>query len=244
MASLSKKMSARGGMCVRPSRLVLLGMVVMIILICQLMQSMHATFVAGLLRPAPETSSGRGFDPDASMVFLDQRLDTALAVSTIATAARLIAAEGLVALPRAFGAADLVFTFGSRSLAPFVSNLLSSLVRANMTSVLVGALDDDLFAACQSAHVPVLRITGGGIAGYFRKQYDVFKQMGARKARFLVTLLSVVPRGVWVCDADVAFLRGPPASLLGDPSLASADVLLSSDCIDLPADVRRSSARA
>ena len=140
---------------------------------------------------------------------------------------------------------DLLVTFGSMALAPFLSSLLSTLVRLNVTSLVVGALDAELHDACMAAHVPVLRIDGGAAAsssGYFRKDYGAFKKMGARKARFLATLLAAVGAGgaggLWVCDADVSFLRPPSTELAMRPSLAAADVLLSTDCIDLAADRR------
>jgi hypothetical protein len=168
--------------------------------------------------------------------------------SSIRSLARAMDRGGLQGfLASITSADDLLFTFGSASLAPFVSNWLSSLARAGVHAVLVGALDEALHAACVAARVPVVRIHQGeeSRAGYIRKDYELFKRMGARKVAFLVMLLRAAPsRGVWVCDADVAFLRAPPPSLVHAPPLAAADVLLSTDCLDMRADERGECARA
>ena len=169
----------------------------------------------------------------------------AVAALPFAALAKAISGGGVAALAAAMAPGqDLLVTFGSMALAPFLSSLLSTLVRLNVTSLVVGALDAELHDACMAAHVPVLRIDGGAAAssGYFRKDYGAFKKMGARKARFLATLLAAVGAGgaggLWVCDADVSFLRPPSTELAMRPSLAAADVLLSTDCIDLAADRR------
>ena len=168
-----------------------------------------------------------------------------VAALPFAALAKAISGGGVAALAAAIAPGqDLLVTFGSMALAPFLSSLLSTLVRLNVTSLVVGALDAELHDACIAAHVPVLRIDGGAAAssGYFRKNYGAFKKMGARKARFLATLLAAVGAGggggLWVCDADVSFLRPPSTELAMRPSLAAADVLLSTDCIDLAADRR------
>lgn len=165
-----------------------------------------------------------------------------------ATLARAVAERGLDALATTLAPdQDLLVTFGSMALAPFISSLLSALARVNVSSVLVGALDAELYAACIAVRVPVLLIEGGVVqlggsaaadgkdasSGYFRKDFQAFKKMGARKARFLARLLGAAPRGLWVCDADVSFLRAPPPQLVEHPLLRQADVLLSTDCIDL-----------
>ena len=145
---------------------------------------------------------------------------------------------------------DLMVTFGTSSLAPFVSNWLSSLAMKGVTNILVGALDEQLYQACLLARVPVERIdlhkSGSAIegdAGYIRKDYDRFKQMGKLKVQFLNRLLEHAPNGVWVCDADMVFLRPPTRSLVENHDLGAADVLLSTDCLDLPADERGECAR-
>ena len=155
---------------------------------------------------------------------------------SISTLAERVKLHGIIALNSTKD--DLIVTFGSSSLAPFVSNLLSSLARADVSSLLVGALDEAIYNACVAARVPVLRIDGTGPSGYFRKDYDAFKRMGARKVAFIVAILRVAPRGVWVSDADVAFFRAPSTSVVNQPLLRHADVLLSSDCIDIPRDRR------
>ena len=121
-----------------------------------------------------------------------------VAALPFAALAKAISGGGVAALAAAIAPGqDLLVTFGSMALAPFLSSLLSTLVRLNVTSLVVGALDAELHDACIAAHVPVLRIDGGAAAssGYFRKNYGAFKKMGARKARFLATLLAAVGAG-------------------------------------------------
>ena len=58
--------------------------------------------------------------------------------------------------------------------------------------------------------------------------------------RFLSALLGAVhpDSGVWVCDADMVWLAAPPEQWIRQAALLQADVLLSSDCLDLAADGR------
>ena len=89
--------------------------------------------------------------------------------------------RGLPSLASAINPTQDLFVFGSSSLAPFVSNWLSALAIRGTTSVLVGALDDELYAACVAARVPVIHIGqnhGRGDPGYIRKDYGRFKRMG------------------------------------------------------------------
>ena len=138
---------------------------------------------------------------------------------------------------------NLFVTFGSSSLAPFVSNWVSALADAGVPWVLVGALDVELHAACDAEHIPAVLIntttsSDRSAETYIRKDYARFKVMGARKVRFLTTLLEAMPSaGLWVCDADMVFLKPPPASFMTTASLAAADVALSTDCLDLKADL-------
>ena len=173
-----------------------------------------------------------------------QQVQLNAAVAKVAELASRVAASGLANLSAALGPGDVMVTFGSASLAPFVANWLSALVRAGSTSLLVGALDDGLLAACVAARVPVVRIPdavgAGGGAGYIRKDWGAFKSLGLRKVRFLEQLLVAVGgrHGVWACDADMVWTSSPPPSLTAHPSLAGADVLISTDCLDLRADAR------
>ena len=62
------------------------------------------------------------------------------------------------------------------------------------------------------------------------------------KVRFLANLLQHITGGVWVCDSDMVFLQ-PPHSPAFKQRLTAADVLLSTDCLDLSADARGECAR-
>ena len=160
--------------------------------------------------------------------------------------ARAVGDGGLNRLSSILADGDELFvTFGSSNLAPFVSNLLSSLASVGVSNLLVGALDESLHIACVTACVPSVRIDEASTASsrggeYIRKDYSAFKKMGVLKTRFLSLLLHAAPTiSVWVCDADVAFISKPsPSQLVNSPSLLPADVLLSTDCLDLKADDR------
>lgn len=197
-----------------------------------------------LLPPSPSGATS------SSVTAAEHGLSTCEAPHSAATAAlaRDVAAGGLARLgARLKHDEELFVTFGNSALAPFVSNLLSTLAQHGVSNILVGALDAGLHEACVAACVPAVRIDEAAAAGdanarseYIRKDYSAFKKMGTRKVGFLAQLLAAVPHvGVWVCDADVAFLRPPHPSLLtAAPALASADVFLSTDCLDLAADER------
>ena len=104
--------------------------------------------------------------------------------------------DGLAGLNSTLGAGDdLLLTFGSVSLASFVTNWVESLRGAGEWRLLVGALDDELLAHMSGAGAPAVRIGGGdvGAGAYFRKDYEVFKKMGARKVGFLAALADAAP---------------------------------------------------
>jgi hypothetical protein len=71
------------------------------------------------------------------------------ATSDIASFARALASDGLPAISTRLdgSTSDLLLTFGSWSLAPFVSNWVSSLAVLGETLMVVGALDDQLRVA-------------------------------------------------------------------------------------------------
>ena len=90
-------------------------------------------------------------------------------------------------LSRILGTADLFITFGSSSLLPFVLNWVGTLRHHGVWRLMVGALDEEMRAACEASGVPSLGIGAanqqGGASGYFRKDYEAFKRMGLAKVR-------------------------------------------------------------
>ena len=195
--------------------------------------SEHDGRIAAELRPPPPHPPLPPPPPKSS-----PRASTSARYAALASA---VSRDGLAGLNSTLGARDdLLLTFGSVSLASFVTNWVESLRGAGEWRLLVGALDDELLGTVSHAGAPAVRIGGGEVGGgaYFRKDYEVFKKMGARKVGFLAALADAAPAGIWVCDADMVWLRPPPAELVHRAALAGGDVLLSTDCLDLRGDER------
>ena len=171
--------------------------------------SEHDGRIAAELRPPPPHPPLPPPPPKSS-----PRASTSARYAALASA---VSRDGLTGLNSTLGARDdLLLTFGSVSLASFVTNWVESLRGAGEWRLLVGALDDELLAQISGAGAPAVRIGGGEVGGgaYFRKDYEVFKKMGARKVGFLAALADAAPAGIWVCDADMVWLRPPPAELV------------------------------
>ena len=103
------------------------------------------------------------------------------------TLAAVVQRGGMANLSMALGTADLFITFGSSSLLPFVLNWVGTLRHHGVWRLMVGALDEEMRAACEASGVPSLRIGAAnqrrGASGYFRKDYEAFKRMGLSKVR-------------------------------------------------------------
>ena len=186
----------------------------------------------------PNYASAAASAAAAATASCSPRASTSARYAALASA---VSRDGLTGLNSTLGARDdLLLTFGSVSLASFVTNWVESLRGAGEWRLLVGALDDELLAQISGAGAPAVRIGGGEVGGgaYFRKDYEVFKKMGARKVGFLAALADAAPAGIWVCDADMVWLRPPPAELVHRAALVATSCF-STDCLDLAATARR-----
>ena len=168
--------------------------VTLVLTLCVLL-GLELAFTA---REAPKRRLVRSASPRLALS-VSPAAHTAARFQQLANAVR---ATGLANLSATIGGQDLLVTFGSAGLAPFVFNWVALLREQGAFAILVGALDEALYAACDAAGVPVVRIgaergrgLGGSASGYFRKDYGAFKRMGQTKANFLVRLLDAAPQG-------------------------------------------------
>ena len=113
------------------------------------------------------------------------------------TLAAVVRQGGMANLSTALGSADLFVTFGSSSLLPFVLNWVGTLRHHGVWRLMVGALDEEMRAACEASGVPSLHIgaahQGRGAGGYFRKDYEAFKRMGTAKVRTMPMHIPCTP---------------------------------------------------
>ena len=88
--------------------------------------------------------------------------------------------------------------------------------------------------------MPTLTIDGSTIAkrhaSNLRFDYGAYKRMAALKVMFYTRILK---RGfnVWACDADTAWM-GNPAAFVSEYPMGFADILTTTDCIDVDGDVK------
>lgn len=124
-------------------------------------------------------------------------------------------------------------TFATSSMVPFVLNWAVLARAAGLYPLLVGSFDE---ATTQAVHVPAIFLNAGSVvgSGYVNTHKPAFKRMGALKVAFLQRLLG---RGfsVVLTDADAVWLRDP-APYFASRGLGTADVAISSDCVDAEAD--------
>lgn len=124
--------------------------------------------------------------------------------------------------------------------------LLPVLERAGAAGhAVLAALDEPAVHLFTSRGLPTMRcalggmnVTGGGKKTHdFRWDMGSFRAMGVSKAELIVWLLRA-GRHVCISDVDSVWIA-PPHALLG--SLPEADVMLGTDCLDVPWDADRSS---
>lgn len=180
-----------------------------------------------LLLPSPPRAAAPAPPPPAAAT-------TALAVSSPPPPPPADPVD--VALAGFAANSTLFVTFATSSMTLFLLNWAAHARAAGISPLLVGAFDEPVLRACAGAQLPAVylaaeRVVGGG---YVSVHHPAFKRMGVQKVIFLQRLLA---RGVHVAlsDADALWVADPRPFFSGK-GLDKADVLVSTDCIDMDAD--------
>jgi hypothetical protein len=203
--------------------------------------------------PRPELARAAAVDTPAEWggVFLAPPVDEQddfSAVAAAAAAASLlppppapVAASSGAALIASLPRGTPVFvTFSTGHMAPFAFNWVAHARALGLTPLLVGALDDEMAVQAAAQGVPAVRLDGSAVlaassgARYFGTGNPAFKRMGGVKTAFVWELLSAGLHPV-LSDADVVWLRDP-RPYFDNASLAQADILVSTDCIEIAND--------
>jgi hypothetical protein len=138
-------------------------------------------------------------------------------------------------LPRG---SDLFISFSSKSMAPFALNWVANLRKAGVEYYLVGALDEQILSICNEQGIPTLPLDGtkvGSNAANFRFDYSAYKRMAALKVAFYMRILRM-GFNIWACDADTGWM-GDPSTFVKAYPMQYADMLTTTDCIDIEGDV-------
>jgi hypothetical protein len=143
----------------------------------------------------------------------------------------------IASLPRG---TPVFVTFSTGHMAPFAFNWVAHARALGLTPLLVGALDDEMAEQAAAQGVPAVRLDGSAVlaassgARYFGTGNPAFKRMGGVKTAFVWELLSAGLHPV-LSDADVVWLADP-RPYFDNASLAQADILVSTDCIEVAND--------
>lgn len=134
---------------------------------------------------------------------------------------------------------ELFVTFGTASVTDFVQNWLESADKLGLSPLFVGALDEDMYEWCKKRGVPSMLLKGNTVLKNRGQQFITagdksFKKMGTVKTKFIQDLLELGIAPI-LTDADVVWLKDP-RSYFKRGTYITADVLVSTDCIDVPAD--------
>ena len=137
--------------------------------------------------------------------------------------------------------ADVFVTFATGSLQAFALNWVHYIRQSNLSPYMIGALDQAMFDLCVERGIPAYLVNGSDIltkrdVTYFKPGSPVFKKMGTVKTKFILEMLRMGLNPI-LSDADVMWLRDPREHFRRG-TYGSADILISTDCIDLPADHR------
>ena len=132
-------------------------------------------------------------------------------------------------------------TFATASVKDFVTTWLSSAKKLGLSPIFVGALDQGMYDYCRQHGVPSMKLTGATVlqgrgASFIKAGDGSFKKMGTVKTKFIQDLLEMGISPI-LTDADVVWLRDP-REYFNTGTYEAADILVSTDCIDVPADKR------
>ncbi len=162
------------------------------------------------------------------------------AAAEAAAAADPLGAAGaalLASLPRG---TSVFVTFATGHMAPFAFNWVAHARAQGLQPLLIGALDNEMAVQAHAAGVPAVVLDGRAVlaasagAQYFGTGNPAFRRMGGVKTAFVWELLSQGLHPV-LTDADVVWLRDP-RPYFSNGSLGDADILVSTDCIEIPND--------
>lgn len=134
---------------------------------------------------------------------------------------------------------ELFVTFGTASVTDFVQNWVESANELGLSPLFVGALDEDMYEWCKKRGVPSMLLKGNTVLknrgqSFITAGDKSFKKMGTVKTKFIQDLLELDIAPI-LTDADVVWLKDPRPYFKRGTYL-TADVLVSTDCIDVPAD--------
>ena len=134
---------------------------------------------------------------------------------------------------------EMFVTFGTHSVKDFVFNWIEATKRLKLEPIFVGALDEKMYEACVEARIPSMLLTGRSVLEqrdetFITAKSEAFKKMGTVKTKFIEDLLELDVAPI-LSDADVVWMRDP-REYFNAGTYKYADLLISSDCVDVVAD--------
>eukprot|EP00850_Spirogloea_muscicola_P024297 SM000593S19589 [mRNA] locus=s593:791:2666:+ [translate_table: standard] len=130
--------------------------------------------------------------------------------------------------------------FGTIANAAFRDMLLNWAAHTRkagmMRNVIMAALDEETYELCSKEGIPSLQINAQLTKEDFRADPAAFKDMGALKTAFVLSLLEA-GRNVVMSDTDTVWLADPSAFLAVGGAMGDADVAITSDSISHSNDV-------
>ena len=130
-------------------------------------------------------------------------------------------------------------TFATHSVKDFAKNWVNAARRLKLEPHFVGALDEKMLKDLKSWNVPSMLLTGNSVlanrgAHFITAGSAAFKKMGTVKTKFVQDLLDMNLNPI-LSDADVVWMRDP-RKYFNKGTYGKADILVSTDCIDVPGD--------
>jgi arabinosyltransferase len=135
---------------------------------------------------------------------------------------------------------DTIFvTFATHSVRDFAKNWVNAVRKLKLEPYFVGALDEKMLEDLRKWNVPSMLLTGNSVlqdrgVKFITAGSQAFKKMGTVKTKFVQDLLDMNLNPI-LSDADVVWLRDP-RDYFNKGTYKVADILVSTDCIDVPGD--------